>query len=100
MLTGHPELAGYEMAVRTTIRDLAAIYDDPEHTARTRNPVATIQAYFGVRSAHDGQVGGFIRVAVKWLPEGPGGTPVGYLATAYLTSRVQSQLQLVWRRPR
>lgn len=45
-------------------------------------------------------VGGFVRVAVKWLPDGPGGTPVGYLATAYLTSNVRSQLQLVWRRPR
>lgn len=100
VLTGHPELARHERAVRATIRDPVAIYDDPEHTARTRNPAATIQAYFGVRSAYVARTGDFVRVAVKWLPDGPGGTPVGYLATAYLTNRVRSQLQLVWRRSR
>lgn len=91
-------LAEHEEAVRQTIRDPDAIYDDPQGTEEATNPDATVQVFFAAGRTRGQYAGTLLMVVVKWLPEGPDGREFGYVRTALFTGRVQRRLQWQWGR--
>ncbi len=97
ILIQHDEVAPYENAVRTTLRQPELIYDDLAATERLVNPRGRVLDY--IISAPQGTrfAGLLLKVSVKWLPDGPGGAVVGYVQTAFFVPRLRGRLQLRWR---
>lgn len=98
VLIQHGEMAPYETAVRATLRRPDAIYRDPKGTAEATNPDATVRAYFAQGYGHGPYRGKFVKVSVKWLPEGTGNARVGYLQTAFFLRYPERRLELEWSR--
>ena len=98
VLARHRELAPYEAMVRAAIRYPQAIYDDLEGTERLANPAGMVVDYMVPAPAEDRFIGHWLKVSVKWLPDGPGGGTVGYVQTAYFLPGPKYRVQLRWRR--
>ena len=96
----HPDIAAHEAAIRTTIRDPDAVYDDRHSTAQ-RQPTlgreAAMRHYLG-RSRIAGHPAALLTAVVMVLRDPATGAEVGYVQTMYRTRRVLPRLQLRWSR--
>lgn len=86
-------MAGYELAVRSTVRSPDAVYLDPRGTRFTYNPAAWIVVCIAGGHTQGYYTGRLINVVVRWEPH-PTAPPTGYVVTAYLSRRVSGRLQL------
>ena len=93
VLTDHPDMDGYELAVRLTIRGPDAVYLDPRGTSFTYNPAAWVVVHIARGHTHGYYAGRLINVVIRWEPH-PTAPPTGYVITAYLSRRVSGRLQL------
>ena len=94
-------LAAHEAAVRATIRDPDAVYDDAQSTASTReagNPAALVVRHVSFGRTHGQYAGKVLNVVIKWLSDAATGQVTGFVSTAFPSRRVARRLQLRWER--